>query len=193
MSAFQGRHCRFGLIGKDQFQYGPWTEEPDRMEWISRNLPCLVLRHPEGYLQGFVAIPWGQPLWGLAVGDLKGVSVHRGITYSAAASRVIGCTIDISEVADVDSLQADPTRLWWFGFRCNHAADGNGQLPGDFSPDDTLLNESPCAARCYRTFSYVMGEVERLAAQLSAEITRQSVPLEYCRKTAESRASKEWK
>jgi hypothetical protein len=174
---------KFDLIAKGHFKHGPWLEEPDRVEWIFHDLVCLVLRHDKGYLQGFVGVSWGRPLWGLEVQDItrRGISAHRGLTYAAQAQ-----TLPLSSASpyagDIrthfarspfDSVE-DPALFWFFGFHCNHQPAP--ELPGDFAPEETLTGERPSSTHAYRTFVYTADKVDLLAHQLRNEILKHGQP-----------------
>jgi len=170
---------QYDVVPKSHLKYGKWIEEPDRVEWISGDLLCLVLRHPRGYLQGFVGVPWGRPLWGLQVGDVNrmGMGVHRGLTFGEGAGEYplspnspYAGEIRAKSAAGNFEKPEDAVRLWVFGFHCNHEA--THEYPGDFSPDDTLANERPTNAHVYRTFEFTESEVDRLAAQMRDAISR---------------------
>jgi hypothetical protein len=38
-----------------------WDNEPDRVEFESLGLPCLIVRNPFGALCGYVGVPEGHP------------------------------------------------------------------------------------------------------------------------------------
>lgn len=138
------------MIIKACFGRGEWRNEPDRAEWLSSGFVCVVSRHVEGYLRGFVAMPPRHPMWGLPVEDLRVMlEVHRGITFAALADDdQLRCSLPVDSQAE----------LWFVGFDCN-------QL-GDFSPSDALSGGQPSPARPYRNFRYVVEQVERIVNQL---------------------------
>lgn len=43
---------------------GPWVNEPDRVEWRYKGLPCLLKRGPLGNWCGYVGVPPEHPLHG---------------------------------------------------------------------------------------------------------------------------------
>lgn len=93
---------------------GPWVDEPDRVEWRHRGLPCLITRQPEqGHLCGYVAVPPGHPWHGVHYRELSEVYVHGGLTYADP------CFENVCHVPQ----QGEPDNVWWFGFDCAHYGD----------------------------------------------------------------------
>lgn len=136
-------------IDKSKWGQGPWQREPDRVEWSSQGVPCLMRRHPSaGHWCGYVAVPPGHP-WHqkdfAADWDLPDPrpEVHGGITYAAE------CDGPICHVP----APGEPDNVWWLGFDCAHS--------GDLSPgySTRLSFES------YKAEEYVRTEVEALAKQ----------------------------
>jgi hypothetical protein len=169
----------YDIIPKSQFGRGPWLDEPDRCEWISQDLLCIVLRHPRGYLQGFVGVPWGRALWGLPAEDVsrRKISVHRGITFAGEpqvveliSSSPYAGEIRARSLRDDFERTTDTGLLWFVGFHCAH--DWTTDRAGDFAPDDSLAGEHPTASRVYRSFVYAGEQVDRLAMQVRNEISR---------------------
>jgi len=140
---------------------GPWTHEPDRVEWRAHGFPCLIVRHAESWhLCGYVGVEPGHPWHGVSLVDAEWVEgghpkVHGGITYSAE------CAGHICHVA----RPGEPEHVWWHGFDACHAFDlspfdltrpGYGRLRASRRPEE------------YRTIEYMVAEAEKLARQAAA-------------------------
>lgn len=132
---------------------GPWQDEPDKVQWVDEatGLDCLIVRNPVmGNLCGYVGVPEGHPEFGKGYDDVP-VNVHGGLTYAD------GCAGPICH----EPLPGRPDTVWWLGFDCAHAFD---LAPG-------MIKHAPELARLgtYRTFDYVVSEVQSLARQLKNE------------------------
>lgn len=149
---------------------GPWTDEPDRVEWTHAGLPCLALRGPHGHWCGYAAVPPGHPLHGKDY-DTPDVDVHGGLTYAGKCS---GRICHVPQPGESDDV-------FWFGFDCGHAGDfmpGMAALLRTFKIPDRLNQPYDHAAALagewwvdkYRTLDYVQAEVNRLAEQLAAVV-----------------------
>jgi hypothetical protein len=127
-----------------------WENEPDRREWESHGLKCLILRGPMGALCGYVGVTPDNPAYQVnywndntAVGNMvRNIDVHGGLTYS-----------------DLGDGDYRPAGLWWFGFDCSHSGDIS---PGMLEHRLTMLGYEQ-----YRNFSYVTQHTEALAKQLA--------------------------
>jgi len=163
---------------------GPWDNEPDRLEWRSHGLPCLIVRNDLGNLCGYVAVPPGHPDHG-AHYDAPDVEVHGGLTYSSPCSAHGGpiCHIPSRETGVVDDV-------WWLGFDCGHAFDywpqraairkmvlqtAESKPPEELARIEALYSDDSLLGRRrglwrdeYRSIEYVRAEVESLAMQLAA-------------------------
>ena len=148
------------LIDKTGWGEGPWSDEPDRIEWEHAGLPCLMVRHERlGHWCGYAAVPPGHPLHGKDYDDVfdwdKNADYnwpHGGLTYASL------CSHNVCHVPK----PGEPEDVFWFGFDCAHC--------DDFSPGMTaLLRESMPRFRdeTYREVPYVQAETNRLAAFLS--------------------------
>lgn len=144
-------------LPKSEWGAGPWQDEPDRVEWRSHGLPCLIVRNMRvtGALCGYVGLPPGHPLHGVDYSDCPEFEVHGGLTYSNK------CTDHIYH----EPLPGESKDIWWLGFDCGHHNDIAPRL-------NALIHISMGEGRphwegeSYRDINYVRGEVERLAAQL---------------------------
>ncbi len=129
---------------------GPWTNEPDRVEWRHKGVPCLMRRGTSGGWCGYAATPPGHPWHGVDFWDLRGVEVHGGPTYSSKCAGEI-CHVPAAGESD---------DVWWIGFDSAH--------DGDLVPTWERIPGMGCFGGVYRTADYVKNEVERLAEQLLA-------------------------
>lgn len=134
-------------MDKSVWPTGPWTTEPDRVEWRLDKYPNLVLlivRVPShGALCGYVGVPPSHP-WHGADYDTLDVDVHGGLTYGNKCRGRICHEPEPGETEDV----------FWLGFDCAHA--------GDLCPGIGNVYED-----VYCDIAYVTAEVEKLAEQAS--------------------------
>lgn len=158
-------------IDKSTWGDGPWSTEPDRLEWRHAGLPCLAVRHERyGHFCGYAAVPPGHPLHGQPDAD---VAVHDGVHYGVNyANRCAGAVCHVAQ-------PGEPDDVWWLGFDCAHAGDF---LPGmharlrafgdpfDQAPYDhaAAVAAHTVCVDVYRDLAYVQAEVNRLAEQLAA-------------------------
>lgn len=126
---------------------GPWTSEPDRVEFEAKGLPALIVRSRLGNLCGYVAVPPGHPAHGKDH-DSVPVNVHGGLTYSARCGSVI-CH---------KAKPGEPDDVWWLGFDCAHAFD--------VVPGLRALYQATFDGETYKDMAFVKAECEKLAAQL---------------------------
>lgn len=142
---------------REKWGEGPWTGEPDRVEFRHHGYPCLLNRNPVGAWCGYVAVPPGHPWHGLEYDDVQwhyGLGVHGGLTFAGE------CGGHICHVVE----PGEPDNVWWLGFDCAQAGDYVPGLEG-------LLREmraqrgrtAPSADGVYRDIAYVTDEVRRLA------------------------------
>jgi hypothetical protein len=173
---------RFGTPFASAMPAGPWSSEPDKMQWLddATDLDCLIVRGSMGALCGYVGVPPEHPWHGKGYSEcLKddcteewcyehspnaGVRVHGGLTFASACSESEDPSRWICHVP----LPGRPHDVWWFGFDCAHSGDltlydvakaqaENNRYPWTLRPEDE-----------YRDIAYVQGEVTRLARQLAA-------------------------
>lgn len=132
---------------------GPWQSEPDRIEWRSDDIVCLMNRVPtHGAWCGYVGVPPGHPWHGKGYDEIEALAetdVHGGLTYSNE------CRGDICHVP----APGEPEHLWWAGFDCAHGLD---LVPGHQSINRLFLEGADVGV--YRDVAYVEGEVDKLAA-----------------------------
>ena len=133
----------------------PWKTEPDRVEWRSHGLPCLILRGPLGALCGYVAVPPGHALHGAELDDERmwSVPTHGGVTYTGK------CQED-GHICHVPQ-PGEPDDVWWIGFDCSHS--------GDLCPRMSLhyLSATDQLGNVYRDIPYVRSRLEEMAKFLS--------------------------
>lgn len=134
---------------------GPWVDEPDFREGITRGIPWCLRRSPLGTWCGYVRVEPGHPWHGAAL-HKAGASVHGGVTWSAT-----------DPVADA----------WWIGFDCGHANDlqpGLESVRRKAREHNSGLHEALTALESlvgageYRDHDYALSEVVDLAEQAAA-------------------------
>lgn len=145
---------------------GPWTGEPDKVQWIDEatDLDCLAVRNRLDAWCGYVGVPPGHQLHGLdyeAVHErLPDLDVHGGLTFAA------GC----HERENGDGVchvpaAGRPADLWWIGFDCAHIGD---VVPGmDAVRPDGLPPLPSRGHYTYKDLGFIRTEVTRLAEQLA--------------------------
>jgi hypothetical protein len=157
-------------IDKSTWGVGPWTVEPDKLQWSdpATGLPCLARRSPRmGNWCGYVGVAPGHPLHGLGYGDLD-LDVHGGLTFAG------GCDVEDPEHGICHRpAPGEPEEVWWFGFDLGHAFDVAPamdaylrSMPG-LTSSETLYAGYPGRRPVYRTLAYVQEQCAHLAAQLA--------------------------
>lgn len=159
------------VVDRSKWSAGPWDGEPDRFEWRSDGVPCLVQRSPLGAWCGYVGVPPGHPWFGKAFDlcstDLSGVvvepSVHGGVTYAAACAPEHGiCHVP---------APGEPDDLWWVGFDCAHAGDVSPGMDAALREAREKLGQPPPVEQpdwmrsTYKPIAYAKLHVEGLADQ----------------------------
>lgn len=169
-------------IDRSPWGSGPWTDEPDELDWTdpATGYQCAIRRTPElGHLCGYVGVPESHPWHGVDYSDRDplhpaAVSYWRRLWLALLGRDApryeneweIRIDAKVSVHGGLTWAGALPTEepdgFWWFGFDCAHL--------NDFSPGSvwTPLDDSPAT---YKTVSYVKAEMRRLADQL-AEVSR---------------------
>jgi hypothetical protein len=157
----------YGLAKRDRWPSGPWDGEPDRVEWKSHGLHCLMVRPDHGAWCGYVALPPGHP-WrdidldggtydddGNRIADPPSIDVHGGITYGPHE-----CMAPLADgntnVVCHKPAPGEPDDVRWIGFDCCHSGD---ERPRDI----TYVGYRRYGI--YRDMGYVLAEVESLARQ----------------------------
>lgn len=137
------------FIDKSKWGTGPWSTEPDRVEWVDQatGYLCLAQRSEDtGTWCGYVGVPVVHPDYGKAPEDMHAaydLQVHGGLSYAG----------------DYPAQQ-----LWLFGFCCNHSYDLSPAL-------NEIRQAFPAASdlaprQTYRDLAYVQQECASLAQQL---------------------------
>lgn len=134
-------------VDKTGWGDGPWTNEPDRVDFEHAGFACLILRHQSlGHFCGYVGVPETHPAYKKDYDDVN-VEVHGGLTYADV------CGGHVCHVPKPGM----PDNVWWLGFDCAHSCDlSPGMMRYGFHESDT-----------YRTVGYVKNQVESLANQLA--------------------------
>jgi hypothetical protein len=158
---------------------GPWSDEPDSLEFEHAGLRCVVVRHPMGHLCGYVALAPGQP-WGRGNGLGEGAPremfghAWRPPMYGQCAVRPSGGERSCSHTLDgtlhvhggVTYSGVGVLGTFALGFDCAHFMD---LAPGLEATLRTIgAPERDQGWRdTYRTVDYVAGECRALADQLA--------------------------
>lgn len=127
---------------KREFPDGPWTNEPDKMQWEDEvtGYPCLIVRNGMGALCGYVGVGPEHPAYQVLYTELDlDMDIHGGLTFSAH------CTEGDPEHG-ICHVTDNPDPRWWLGFDCAHSSD---LVPG------LLRFSGREAGRVYRNVNYV--------------------------------------
>ena len=137
-------------VDKSAWALGPWQDEPDRVEWRYRGMPCLIVRGGGGAPGGYVGLPPGHPGHGKDYDEDPNwdYRCHGGLTFASACQ-------EGGKICHVPA-PGEPADVWWLGFDCSHS--------GDLRPGDTQYANGPHG----HLFRGDPGEVERLADQVIA-------------------------
>lgn len=130
-------------VDRTNWKSGAWDDEPDRVEWRYRGLPCLIVRNEMGALCGYVGVPVGSPA--TQAGDDE-LDVHGGITFGGECK-------EGGRICHVPR-EGESDHIYWIGFDCCHAGD---LVPSRHMP--------AWESDVYRDVAYVTAEVQRLADQ----------------------------
>lgn len=132
---------------KKKWGEGPWSKEPDRVEFEVFGFHCLLQRSAMGAWCGYVALPEGHPFYNLDY-TIPDVSVHGGLIYSNVCA------------GHICHKSHGPDNVWWLGFDCAHYMDYVPEM-------GSLLNRSfGYDGDVYRDINYVRYETVALAKQL---------------------------
>jgi hypothetical protein len=135
---------------------GPWSNEPDRIEWRHLELPCLMLRSAvTGAWCGYVGVTNGHPLYGESYEDVD-LSAHGGLTF---AEKCRGAICHVPEPGESDDV-------FWFGFDCAHGFDDCPMLHRIDMPSHLGRVAAESDRWKYWNVDAVKREVERLAEQI---------------------------
>ncbi len=147
---------------KAELPDGVWQHEPDKAQWIYRDVDCLIVRNNLGALCGYVGVPPTHRYFDIDYDSIRDIDVHGGLTFSDRChphpeGEHLG-------ICHIEAGAANKT-VWWLGFDCAHAFDlvpGMEKLRvelGLHSFDDT-----------YRDFRWVAEQTMSLADQLITPI-----------------------
>jgi len=131
---------------------GPWSGEPNRVEFRHAGFPCVLHRGGMGAWCGYVGVPPGHPWHGKDYDDID-ADAHGGLTYSG---RCGGCVCHVP-------LPGESDDFWWVGFDCAHY---NDLIPHMFAEELHSLR----SGMVYKTIAFAKAETERLAEQAAAEL-----------------------
>lgn len=151
-------------IDKTAWGDGPWTNEPDRVEWRQYGFACLALRHPrQGNWCGYVAVPPGHPWHGryddMLDEEVRPAEIHGTLTFAA------GCMEDgrphRERICHVPR-PGESDDVWWLGFDCGHGCDYQPALVAHLRSINARC-ESMDEYEIYRDIKYVKQNCKNLA------------------------------
>jgi hypothetical protein len=140
------------FLDRSPWGSGPWDNEPDRVFWRERDLPCLVRRAPHGAWCGYVAVGTGH-IWHGRHFSRVDAQVHGGLSFSAHWAG------DEETGVRHKPEPGEPDLVWWLGFDCMRF--------GDLLPLVAGIPElaSLLSLTEYRTMDYAIANVRSLAEQ----------------------------
>lgn len=163
----------YTTLDKSSWGPGPWSDEPDKVQWKDETtgLPCLAVRNGRGGGNwcGYVGVDATHPLYekhydtahdlagGYGGDPGTGISVHGGLTYADHCAHSTDESQGICHVPD----PGEPDDVWWFGFDCAHSMDFTPGIASRYRDWPAIPGE------IYRTLGYVREEVRRLARDLA--------------------------
>ena len=152
---------------KKTWPEGPWTAEPDKVQWLddTTDLDCLAVRN-RGFWCGYVGVQHGHPAFGDNYQRHEGsIEVHGCLTFSGACQKTKDPATGVCHVP-----LPGRGEVHWFGFDCAHS--------GDLDPSHIKCNEEFHARHpefgpyrdlaVYRTLDYVRSQCAKLARQLAS-------------------------
>ncbi len=139
---------------KSNWGEGDWLNEPDKAQWNSRGLICLIIRDDDGHFYGYVGVPPNHPYYQKGHEDVN-LYAHGGMNFSGTL-QLEESQPEENQSGESASENANKT-IWWFGFHCGHT--------GDLRP---VVRHQDRNNPVYRNLHYVMCEIETLADQLAS-------------------------
>ena len=134
---------------------GPWSGEPNRVEFTHAGFLCILHRGNCGAWCGYVGLPPSHPAYGKGYDDVD-VDVHGGLTYADHCQDHV-CHQDLNDPND---------KRYWLGFDCAHFMD--------LTPSEVDIAAkyalSPEPLGVYRNLAYARRETKRLAKRLAAMV-----------------------
>jgi hypothetical protein len=153
------------MVPRTEWGDGPWTEEPDRIEWRTLGLPCLIVRGYTGALCGYVGLPPTHRDYARHYDSVPTDHAHGGLTFAGYCS---GHICHAPKAGETDLV-------WWLGFDCAHASDVSPamqayqrqHLPG-YVADYLTGTLSGLWLESYKPVPYVAASVTALAYEMAA-------------------------
>lgn len=112
----------YGVQRKDDWGYGQWCHEPDKVSWVDEatGLDCLIVRSQVmGALCGYVGLPPGHDLYGRYYDEIHAIECHGGLTFSDRCQPTMSPAVGVCHIPQ----DGRPVDVWWLGFDCGHAWD----------------------------------------------------------------------
>lgn len=131
---------------------GPWSFEPDRLEFVSHNLPCLIIRRNKGYLCGYVGLPYIHKLAGLDSDQISQYfrEFHQPLPVELSYAQN-HCFGDIDHFVSPLSKNA----YYWVGFCFNYMLD---LIPAEQGTDLQIIPN-----QTYKDIPYVFDKCQKLS------------------------------
>lgn len=152
------RACEENERIKKEAGHGPWSKEPNRVEFKHGGFHCILHRGGLAAWCGYVGVGPDHPAHGKQYDDVD-VEVHGGLTYAEK------CQGHVCHVP----APGEPDDLWWLGFDCSHFMDlapGSLAIEHRFPTTIGILDRGR-----YWTVEDVTTETRRLAEQLAAMVS----------------------
>lgn len=143
---------KWTTIDKSEWGEGAWMNEPDKVQFESHGLPCLLHRGPGGHWCGYVGVAEGHSYFKKGYDDVP-VDVHGGLTFADFCADTKDESSGICHVP----AEGEPHRVWWLGFDCAHLGDASPAYRRYYHYRD----------ESYKTIKYVRRETVKLAKQLT--------------------------
>jgi hypothetical protein len=179
------------LVDKSSWPVGPWSSEPDFVEWVDEvtEYRCLIQRVPElGHLCGYVGVREDHMLYGMTANDRieaarANIELRDNLgifdIVSEACSDEPDGTVSLSLVLSPHggvtwASTIDDYDEWFFGFDCGHAGDKTGIASPMISEMqdaiDSFMSSFGVAMpqAVYRDIEYVAEECRLLAGKLKS-------------------------
>lgn len=146
---------------KSTWGEGDWQNEPDQAQWISKSLPCLIIRNSNGNFCAYIGVPATHPYYNKHHDDVV-LYAHGNVNFSGKQ-----IPKDDKQAEDCDSADSTNETVWWFGFSCDHVCDYQPAKHIRNQSDDQIAIDTANNGT-YRNIHYVMCEVETLVGQLAS-------------------------
>lgn len=150
-------------MDRSRWPDGPWSDEPDRIEWYDRatGYPCLMLRNVHlGHWCGYVGLPPGHPWYDVTLDELPDEAyAHSDLTF---AGRCMSDARPMRERVCHTPRAGEPDAVYWIGFDCaNHQQLVPALSDRLYTRDDVYVTADEVAAVCTCLASLAIAAAER--------------------------------